>query len=97
MKTERTSLFFMANLSSEVSRIFSAKENGDLKILQMAMAKAKSIISELKKLPDTKNNREIDILADVIDDLGQKNQKYQVSQEYLKSYFYPFAMRLMRM
>ena len=97
MKTERTSVFFMANLGSEVSRIFSAKESGDLKILQMAMAKAKSIISELKKLPDTKNNKEIDILVDVINDLGQKNQKYQVSQEYLKSYFYPFAVRLMQM
>ena len=84
----------MANLGSEVSRIFSAKENGDIGIFDMAMKKAKSILVELKNLPDTKNNTEIDILADVINDLGQDKQKYEISREHLKSYFYPFASRI---
>ena len=94
---ERTSLFLMANLGSEVTGIFSAKEKGDSLMLNMAMERAKLILKKLKSLPDTKNNKEIDILADVIDDLGRVNPKYQIVPEHLESYFYPFAMRLMRM
>ena len=95
MKTERNSLFLMANLGSEVSKIFSAKADSDLEMLEMSTTKAKSIISELRQLPDIKNNAEIDILADVINDLGKTNPKYQISPENLKSYFTPFALRLM--
>ena len=95
MNTERTSLFLMANLGSEVSQIFSAKEKNNTNLLASAMTRAKGIILELKNLPDTKNNEEIDILADVINDLGETNPKYQISPEHLKSYFYPFAIRLM--
>ena len=47
----------------------------------------------MKNLPDTKNNKEIDILADVINDLGETDPKYQISPEHLKSYFTPFALR----
>ena len=96
MNTERTSLFLMANLGSEVSRIFYAKEFGDSRIFEIAMMKAKSILTELKNLPDTKNNSEIDILADVINDIGKRTRKYEISSEQLQSYFYPFAMKLMQ-
>ena len=96
MNNERTSLFLMANLGSEVSKIFSAKKENDLEMLGMAMTKAKKILSELKNLPDTKDNKEIDIFNDVIDDLGEMQQKYQISPENLISYFTPFAIRIMQ-
>ena len=60
------------------------------------MDRARNIIAELKKLPDTKNNTEIDILDDVVNDLGKKNSIYEISSEEFTSYFLPFAMRLTR-
>ena len=93
---KHTSLILMANLGSEFSKIFYAKENNDAEMLEMAMLKAKSIISELKTLPETKNNAEIDMLTDIIDDISQNGRKYDISPEHLKSYFIPFAMRLMQ-
>ena len=95
MKTERTPLFLIANLGSEVTKIFSAKEKGDLIMLDLAISKARFIISNLKKSPETRSNGEIDLLADVIEDLTQKKSKYQISPKNLKSYFLPFTMRLM--
>ncbi len=95
MNIERTSLFLMANLGSEVSQIFSAKEMGNDSLALGAMNRAKLIFLELKDLPETANNAEITILADVIDDIGQVEKKYDVSKEELQSYFYPFAMRLL--
>ena len=82
--TERSPLFLMANLGSEVSKIISAKE------------KAKSIIAKLKILPETKGNTEINILNDVILDLCENYQKYQISSQNIKSYFNPFIIRLMQ-
>ena len=97
MNTERTSLFLMANLGSEVSKIFSAKEKNNKNLLVNAITRAKAILLELKKLPDTRNNEEIDILTLVIDDLGQEEKKYEIVPEHLKSYFYPFAIKVMQM
>ena len=96
MKTERTSFFLMANLGSEVAKMFSAKERGSLDSFHRAMIQAKLILSELKNIPDIKNNTEIDILADVINDLGEKTQKYEISSKQLQSYFYPFVIKLMQ-
>ncbi len=39
-KMHRTSLFLMANLGSEVSKIISAKERNDFEMLEMAKTKA---------------------------------------------------------
>ena len=97
MITNRNSLFLISNLGSEVTKIFSAKKSGNVKMLEVARDKAKSIIRQLKDLPDTKNNLEIDILSDVIEDITSKEQKYDINPEHLESYFYPFAVRLMQM
>ena len=94
--TERSPLFLMANLGSEVSKIISAKEKGDYEILKIAKEKAKSIIAKLKILPETKENMEINILNDVILDLCGNYQKYQISNQNIKSYFNPFIIRLMQ-
>ena len=96
MKTERTSVFLIANLGSEVSRIFSAKEKSNINLFKNAMDGARKILSELKTLPDTKNNEEINILEDVIEDIGRDHCKYQISLEQLGSFFYPFAKIVMQ-
>ena len=96
MNTERTSIFLIANLGAEVSRIFSAKEKGNHSLFKSAMDRARKIILELKSLPDTKNNEEINILEDVIEDIGKGCRKYQISPEQLGSFFYPFAKIVMQ-
>ena len=95
MNTARTPLFLMANLGSEVNKMISAKEKNDPEMLTSAINKARPIFSDLKMIPEMKKNKEIDILFDVIDDLGQKSSKYKISSQHLKSYFYPFATRLL--
>jgi len=86
----------MANILPEVSRIFDAKENGDENLLEQAMIRAKSILKELKDLANTRDNKEIDILADVIEDLGKIKSKYKINRVHLESYFYPFAEKYLR-
>ena len=92
--TERTSLFLMANLGPEVSRIFSAKEKNNQSLLAAAITRAKLILNELKSLPDTKDNAEIDILSDIINDFADGEKRYQIPREQLQSYFYPFTMKI---
>lgn len=94
--TQRTSIFLMANLGSEVSKIISAKEKNDIIMLDLASTKAKSILTELAQKPETKNNQEISILKDIVFDLMNKVSVYSISPKHLKSYFLPFTMRLMR-
>lgn len=92
---EKNSLFLIANLGSEVSRIFSAKKKGNSDLFESAMNRAKKIIYELKSLPDVKNNAEIDMLADVIYDIKKIPRKYDIPSEQLQSYFIPFSTRFM--
>lgn len=95
MNTEHNSLFLMANLGSEVSKIFSAQEKNNISMFNMASEKAQSIIQELKSLPDTKNNEEMNILSEVIKDIGSSSPKFIISRDHLESYFLPFAMKFM--
>ena len=75
--------------------IFSFKEKKDSEVFKLAFKKAKSIVKELKNLPETKDNMEIDIINDIIDDVYNKSQKYDISSEQMDSFFYPFAVRQM--
>ena len=97
MNNTRTSIFLMANLGAEVNKIISAKEKKDFEMLRLAIGKAQSIIDQFQTLPETKHNKEISILSDVIGELGQESSKYSISTEHLKSYFYPFIFRHMHM
>jgi hypothetical protein len=95
MKNERTSLFLMANLGSEVSKIFSAINKNNSPLLNDAFKRAETILHKIKDLPETKNNKELDILHDVIKDICQREGRYDIKQEHLESYFTPFALRLL--
>ena len=52
MNTARTSLFLMANLGAEVSRIISAQEQKDADTASTALARAENILDEITRLPD---------------------------------------------
>ena len=87
MKTERTSLFLMANLASEVSRILSSRENRDETFEFDSLKRADRIISDIKKLPDMSNRKhEIETIAQAI-------REPRIEPEDMRSYFDPFVSR----
>jgi hypothetical protein len=97
MNTTHTALFLMANLGAEVSRIISAQERGDKDSASAALLRAENILNEVGHLPDMKPRaEELKILGEVLRSLTASNPTCTVSPTHLKSYFTPFAVRLMR-
>ena len=95
MNTVRTSLFLMANLGAEVSRIISAQERHDIGTASIALARAKNILGEITLLPDMKSRKEeLSALSEALHSLAE-NGSHAISPAHLKSYFMPFALRLM--
>ena len=96
MNTERTSLFLMANLGAEVSRIISSKEKNEPALAEEALARANKIISQIKELPDMKTRLdEINMLSKVIENITDPKPTLSVSVKHIKSYFVPFSLRLL--
>ncbi len=94
--SKRTSLFLMANLGAEVSRILSAKKNNDFILVKSALERASTILTQLYAVDDMqKRKEEIIILDEVIRDTAQEHSILHVSPAHLQSYFIPFATRLM--
>jgi len=96
MNTARTSLFLMANLGAEVSRIISAVEHSNDKETHSALDRALHMLNQLKSLPEMIPRAvELDALAGVLRSLTAGDVSRAVSSQHLKSYFTPFALRLM--
>jgi len=96
MNTERTSLFLMANLGAEVSRIISLQEQHEVVLAKEALSRAHKIIIEIKTLPDMKTRlQEMNALSDVIDNILEPQPTLHISTQHIKSYFVPFVVRLM--
>lgn len=92
----RSSLFLMANLGSEVSRLFSAREKRDSKMIRESFERAQKILNEIIVIPDMKKREEeVNILREIINDLADENREVKTSKKDLIGYFTPFAMRLM--
>ena len=97
MNTTRTSLFLMANLGAEVSRLISSKKKGDIILARAAQERAQRIIEDVKMSSDMRERHgEIDMLADVLSDFGKEQRQYSVNAEELENYFRPFALRLLQ-
>ena len=95
MNTTRTPLFLMANLGSEVSRIFSALESGKGDQAKLAYLRAGHIILQIKQFPEMLPRvEEINQLVRVLDELLKEKPKYQVSRGNMEAYFQPFILRL---
>jgi len=86
----------MANLWSEVEKIFIWKERGDKIAMQDALERAKPIIEKIKSFDNKSASAEIGILEDVLNDLDSSDRKYFASREQLSSYLTPFALRVIQ-
>ncbi len=94
MNTERTALFYMANLGSEVSRAISEYQKEDFIEMHNSIIRAKKIMEKIKAFSEMKGRTgELEILNSIIEDLDQK--KLEVNENQLLDYFSPFAARLM--
>jgi hypothetical protein len=97
MNPERTSLFLMANLGSEVERILDAYESRNPSRIIACLERADRIVEQLYASPDMQPRlTEIETLSEVIKDFGNEVRQYTVEPDELRSYFTPFALRLMR-
>ncbi len=93
---ERNSLFLMANLGSEVSKIISAKNRNDTELLNTYLIQAEKILAEIIMMPDMKDRLpEMRILSDVIKDISKQKPILNISSVNITSYFMPFVIRLM--
>ena len=96
MNNKRTPLFLMANLGSEVTRLFAALEKKDAVLTQGAYERACKILTEVMTFPEMQNrNAEFAILKNVLDDLALAHNTLSIKPQHLKAYFMPFALRVM--
>jgi len=96
MNTDRTPLFYMANLGSEVSRILLEYKKEDFEKMRNSILRAKNIIKKIEEFSEMKGRTgEINILKSIIDNLNQK--KLEINKEHLINYFTPFTTRFMSM
>ena len=94
MNTNRTTLFYMANLGSEISRVLLEYEKQDFEKMHNSIIRSKSIIEKIKEFPEMEGRTgELEILKLIIEDLS--NKKFELNKNHLLDYFTPFAMKLM--
>jgi len=95
MNMERTPLFLMANLGSEVSRLLSFRERGDSAEVEKSYQRSERMLDQLVAFSEMESRRpEMTILKDVIKDFSVSHKKQTVRSEDLQNYFTPFATRL---
>ena len=91
---ERTPLFYLANLGSEVHRIFTLKEKGLTKESEAAYARAIGIVDKLLKHPDLEGRTgEVKILKDYLEQ-SVRSDRVQFFKKEWQIYFSPYANRL---
>lgn len=96
MTNERTSLFLMANLGAETGRLISAREQNNYTNAHASLIRAEHILNELSALSDMKSRgEELHILRDSLKKIADEQSTILITPSYLKSYFTPFALRLM--
>ncbi len=95
MNTTRTTLFYMANLGSEVYQVLLEYQKKDFEKMRNSIIRAKNIIEKIEEFPEMKGRTgELEILKSIIEDLNQK--KFEINKEQLINYFIPFSTRLIR-
>lgn len=92
---ERTPLFYLANLGSEVNRIFTLKENGMLKEAEGAYVRSLGIIEKLLNHSELKGRTgEIKMLKDYLEQSMISDRAQFLKKEWQR-YFSPYANRLL--
>lgn len=91
-----TFYFLMANLGSEVARLFRARDEHNTERLLGAYERSCQILKEVQMLQSEKENvRELSLLQDVLDDAVRAHPQFSVRVESLREYFMPFALRVL--
>lgn len=92
MNVKRDSLFYMANLGSEFSRVLKNHREGNRSGLESAINRARGILEILKTMPDMHSRLgELRILESILERAGAGN--LEIPLAHLESYFVPFALR----
>ena len=95
--TERTTLFLMANLGAEVSRLIAACQRSDPELTRAALERADTIIQQIERREDIQPRiEEIRLLSQAIHSFAKPDENMSISPQSLKSYFIPFAIRSMQ-
>lgn len=81
--------FYVANLGSEIQRMLSWKEKGDMEAMHNARKRALAIIATVKNFGNSSASAEMDILEKALEeDILSRDQAF--------SYFSPFALRTLQ-
>ncbi len=95
MNAERTPLFYMANLGSEVERIFSLKKKGMDKEAESAYTRALKIVDKLLEHPELSGRTgELELLKNYLEESFKNEQTATVQKEW-RNYFLPYATKLL--
>jgi|SRR3989344_4591745 len=92
---EKPIYFYVANLGSEVQRMFVWKEKGDKEATQNAYKRAISIIERIKSFGNKSANAEMSVLQKSLKELTSESNKFNLNRRQMSSYFNPFALRVM--
>ena len=93
---ERTPLFYMANLASEVHRYFGFLEKKELVSAGSSRQRIFDIVKKLSGFESMEpRSAEIDALLSVIENPSMLGKQLSVTQKQLDSYFTPFTQRLL--
>jgi hypothetical protein len=84
---EKPIYFYVANLGSEIQRVFSWKEKGDVEAMTNAYNRAIAIINKIKSFGNQNANIEMDIINEAL-------EKNILNRKQMSSYFNPFALRV---
>ncbi len=94
MNAERTPYFFMANLGSELIRLFSFLKKQEHEYARESARRALLIVDQLLGRSDINNGRaEVEVLKMLVEDALSSSPRYRVQETELNSYFTPFALR----
>jgi hypothetical protein len=91
---KRPIYFYVANLGSEVQRIFGWKEKGDKEAMQNAFKRAVSIIDTIRSFENKNANAEMNILQKYLEKLISEDKESILDRNQISSYFNPFALRV---
>src|SRR5262245_14143684 len=91
---ERTPIFYMANLGSEVHRYFNFLQKNDRVAAQSAHQRSLDILKKILDFDSMKSRRdEIENLLPILENPSYLNSSLQETQRQLEEYFLPFSMK----
>jgi len=92
MNQDRSMNFYVANLGSEVQRMFGWREKGDNDAMQNAYQRIVIIIERIKEFGNKNANIEMDVLKKILSSIVVGGSEYLIDKSQISEYFNPFAL-----